>query len=198
VRKILVAAIGVAAALAAGACDDGSDDDGANVVENAGGSPTPAGEEPEPDAADGTLENPLAPGVAFEVGDWIVEFGSTNTDAEDAIADGVGFPEPPADGRQYVMGEVTVIYTGDVPSDPFIDLGFEFYGADGTGFGTGDDDLCGVLPNDLFEVGEMSADESSIANVCVAVPIEAIDGGAWAVEYLWDLEDGDRVYVAVG
>jgi hypothetical protein len=201
VRKIIVVALGLAAALAAGACgsdsDGGDEGTGGNPAGTPGNDPTTPSTEPEPASGDGTQESPLGTGVAFEVGDWVVEFGSTNTDAEETIADEVGFSEPPADGRQYVMGEVTVAYTGAEPSDPFVDLAFEFYTADGTAFGTGDDDLCGLLPNDLFEVGEMSTDDSATANVCVAVPADAIDGGVWAVEYLWDLDETDRTFVAV-
>jgi hypothetical protein len=198
VRKIMLVAIGAVAMLAVAACE--TEDDGADIVEQPpGGTATaPASEEPNSGEPQGTQENPLDTGVAFELTDWIVEFGSTNTDAEDAIADGVGYEEPPPDGRRYVMAEVTVTYTGSEPSDPFVDLGFEFLGSDGTTYGSGEDDLCGLLPNDLFEVGELSTDDSATANVCMAVPAEAIDGGVWSVEYLWDLDDSDRTYVVVG
>lgn len=194
----MLVAFGATAALALAACDSG--EDGADIVEQppAGGTATtPAGDDVEA-AGDGTQDNPLDTGVAFELTDWIVEFGSTNTDAEADIAEGVGYEEPPADGRQYVMAEITVTYTGSEPSDPYIDLGFEYHGSDGTAYGSGEDDLCGLLPNDLFEVGELSTDDSASGNICVAVPAEAIDGGAWSIEYLWDLDESDRVYVAVG
>jgi hypothetical protein len=197
VRKFMLVAIGAVAMLAAAACESG--DEGADIVEQPPpGATAPATPEPDEDEPQGTLENPLATGVAFELTDWVVEFGGTNTDAEDAIADGVGFADPAPDGRQYLMAEITVSYTGEEPSDPFVDLGFEFHGADGTAYGSGEDDLCGLLPNDLFEVGEMSTDDSATANICMAVPAEAIDGGAWSVEYLWDLDDTDRTYVVVG
>jgi hypothetical protein len=196
VRKILLVAVGAVAMLAAAACEP--EEDGANVVEQPPSdtsSTEPADDNDEPQ---GTLENPLDTGVAFELTDWIVEFGSTNTDAEDAIAEGIEFSEPAPDGRQYIMAEITVSYTGEEPSDPFVDLGFEFHGSDGTAYGSGESDLCGLIPNDLFEVGEMSTDDSATANICMAVPADAIEGGAWSVEYLWDLDDSDRTYVVVG
>lgn len=195
-RKILLVAVGVAAMFATAAC---SEDGGADVVEQPPPADTdatePAANEDEPE---GTPENPLDTGVAFELTDWVVEFGSTNTDAEDAIAEGVEFSEPPPDGRRYVMAEITVTYTGEEPSDPFIDLGFEYHGSDGTAYGSGEDDLCGLIPNDLFEVGELSTDDSATANICMAVPADAVEGGTWSIEYLWDLDDTDRVYVVVG
>jgi hypothetical protein len=196
VRKILLVAMSAAAMFAVAACD--AEEDGADVVEQPPADGTAPATQPAEDEPQGTVENPLATGVSFELTDWIVEFGSTNTDAADAIEEGVGFVDPAPDGRQYLMAEVTVTYTGEEGSNPFVDLGFEFLGSDGTGYGSEEDDLCGLLPEDLFEVGDMATNDTATATTCVAVPAEAIDGGVWSVEYLWDLDDTDRVYVAVG
>jgi hypothetical protein len=197
-RKLLVLAIGAVTAVAIAACDPGSDPDGdgAEIVDQpTTGSPTPGGGEGE--TGDGTRENPLAPGVAFEVGDWTVELGPTNTDAADEIADALEFTEDPPAGRQYVMVELGVTYTGTESGDPFIELGWSFYGNGGNTYSLAEDDQCGLLPDDLVEVGEMFPDASASGNVCVAVPADEIEGGAWILEDFLAVDDADRTFVAL-
>lgn len=199
-RKITIVVVGLLAALAAGACGSESDPDSESpdVAGSNTEGPPPADGGSGSDEGAGTAENPLGTGVEFEVGDWIVEYGSTNTDAADEIAAEIEFSDPPASGRQYLMAEVTVAYAGDASADPFIDLTFGYQGPDGSAFGDVEDDFCGLIPNDLFEVGELGPGESATANVCVSVPAEQVDGGVWMVEDLWALDESSRTFVAVG
>lgn len=203
-RKILTASAGVTAVLAVLACGLGGDPDGdgANIVDESGNgaAATPADEDGSgsDDAAAGTRQNPLDPGVAFSVADWTVQLGTTNTDAGEIVAAENQFNEPPAEGRQFVMVEVVVTYAGDGSGQPWIDLGFAFYGSGGNTFGSAfsTDDDCGVIPDDMFEIGEMFPDASATGNVCASVPTDQVDGGAWIVEDTFSL-DSDRTFVAI-
>ncbi len=200
-RRTHATAIGaVLAGLTLIACGAGSDPDGdgATIVEDNGEDTQVAAAEEDsgPEDAAGTRPNPLAPGTTFAVGDWTVELAPTNTDAEDVVRDENIFNDPPADGRQFVLVEVTVTYTGDDSGTPWLDLSFDFYGSDGNTFGSGSDDYCGVIPDSLNDHGEMFPDASATGNVCVSVPADQIDGGAWIIEETFSL-DSSRTFVAV-
>jgi len=198
-RKVLTASAGALAVLATIACGLGTnpDGDGAKVVEDPENKAAAPADDDTTEAAAGTRQNPLEPGVSFTVGDWVVALGETTPDAGEIIAAENVFNDPPAEGRQFVMVEVSVTYTGEKSGRPWLDLSFAFYGADGNTFGSSLslDDYCGVIPNDLMDVGEMFPDASATGNVCVSVPAEQIDGGAWIVEEAFSL-DSDRTFVA--
>lgn len=195
-RKLFTISATTGAVLAVLACGLGSDPDGegAQIIEESpNGAPAT---DVESGAAAGTRQKPLSPGVSFAVGDWTVELDTTNTDADDIVAAENPFNEPPADGRRFVMVEVTVSYTGDDSGQPWLDLGFQFYGSGGNTFGTGLDDYCGVIPNDLSDQGEMFPGASATGNVCVSVPADQIEGGAWIVEESFSLDD-NRTFVSI-
>lgn len=198
-RRVLVTAGALAALITGIACGASGDPDGegADIVESGTeGATAPPEEGDNAGVAVGTRENPLAPGVTFAVGDWTVQLGTTNTNADDVVEAENQFNEPPAEGRRFVMVEATVTYTGDDSGTPWIDLSFTFYGSGGNTFGTGLDDYCGLTPSPLDEQGEMFPDASATGNVCVSVPADQIDGGAWIVEELLALET-DRTFVAL-
>ena len=197
-RKSLTITAAALALLTGIACGSGNDPDGegAEIVDDPGAASAPATETEEESAA-GTRENPLAPGVTFAVGDWTVQLGATDTDADDIVAAENQFNEPPVDGRRFVMVEATITYTGTESGTPWIDLTFEFYGSGGNTFGTAVDDFCGVIPDALDEHGEMFPDATATGNVCVSVPADQIEGGAWIVEDLFSLDDSDRTFVAL-
>lgn len=197
-RKVLTAAAGTLAVLATIACGLGSnpDGDGAKIVDETGGNGDAAAADEVSEAAAGTRQNPLDPGASFTVGDWTVQIGETDPDAGEIVAAENQFNDPPAEGRQFVMVEVDVTYTGDDSGHPWVDLSFAFYGADGNTFGTNSDDYCGVIPDDLMDIGEMFPGASASGNVCVSVPAEQIDGGAWIVEAAFSF-DSDRTFVAL-
>lgn len=198
-RKSLITAAGVLALLTGLACGAGDDPDGdgAEVVD-------PGNENTSPDdsggngdgGAEGTRENPLPPGVTFAVGEYEVQLGKTDTNANDVIAAENEFNEPPADGRRFVMVKATVTYTGDASGTPWLDLSFSFYGSDGNTFGSAMDDYCPLIPNPLEDLNEMFPDASATGNVCVSVPEGQIKQGAWIVEELIAL-DTDRTFVAL-
>jgi len=134
-------------------------------------------------SAAGTRKNPVPVGTAAQVGDWTVTLAPTNVDATDIVKAENQFNDPPADGRQFVMVELSLTYDGDEDAQiPWVSLSTKFVGSDGNTYGTGTDDYCGVIPGNLTDVGEMYAGATATGNVCVSVPTAAVDGGRWTVE----------------
>jgi hypothetical protein len=147
-------------------------------------------EAPEPR---GTRGDPVPVGTSGTVGDWEVTFAPTNTDATQEIMAANQFNDPPGEGRVFIMAEVTVTYTGNDSGTPWLDLAFDFVDSAGNTSGTGEEDYCGVIPNDLFDVGEMFPDASGSGNVCAVVASDQVDGGVWIVEDFFTF-DGSRVF----
>lgn len=166
-------------------------------------SPTPAPE----DQPGGTYANPLPAGTTFVLSDWVedspdepvelweVTLEPTNQDATDEVLAEGEFNEI-AEDRAAVMVPVMLTHVGPEAGEPWLDLEFQFVGADGNTYSTGPDDYCGVIPNDLADHGEMFPGATVTGNVCQAVPDDVIDGGAWivALSFAWDDE---RVFVSV-
>ncbi len=190
-RRLLYLTVGAALAVTTLACAIGGNDpdgEGANIVESENGGGGNGGD----GAAPGTRQNPLAPGTAFTVGDWTVDLAPTNVDADEVVLAENMFNDAPPDGERFVMVEVTTTYNGDDSGTPWIDLRFRFMGADGN---THDEGECGVIPDPLFDVGEMFPGATASGNVCVSVPVDQIEGGAWIVEATFSF-DSDRTFVA--
>jgi hypothetical protein len=190
-RIIAGTLLGVAAAVLT-ACSGGSDPEGEGANVN-GGSPTP-GVTAEA-AAPGSRTNPLPAGASFELADWTVTVGETDLDATDELLAENEFNEISA-GRVAVMARVDLVYTGAESGTPWADLSFGFLGAGGNVYNFGRYDYCGVIPNDLADVGEMFPDADGGGNVCVAVPEDEVTDGAWVIEDALAL-DPERVFVAV-
>lgn len=191
-RRLLYLSAGALLALTVIGCAIGGSDPGgedAKIVDSDNGG-TSGGKNGE-GAAAGTRQNPLPPGTAFTVGDWTVELAPTNVDADELVLAENMFNDPPGDGERFVMVEVTTTYNGDDSGTPWIGLDFRFIGADGNTF----NERCGVIPDALFDVGEMFPGATASGNVCATVPIDQIDGGAWIVEASFSF-DSDRTFVA--
>lgn len=188
---VVVIAAGV---LIACETDDGNDDDTAVTTEEEE-DPTvdPEGEEPET----GSAEEPLPAGTELALENWTVVLGETVTDATEQVLEENELNDPPVEGRQFVMAPVTATYVGEESGDAFFELNFLFLGSGGNTFGTAGDDFCGVIPDDLAEQGEVFPEAEVNGNVCVSVPSDQVDGGAWIVEDLVAAEER-RYFVAVG
>ncbi|MCL2455057.1 MAG: hypothetical protein FWD18_07155 [Micrococcales bacterium] len=134
-------------------------------------------------AQTGTRANPVPAGTSAEVGDWTITLAPTTLDAADVVLAENSYNDPPEEGRQFIMTEVSFAYDGEDSATPWVSLSIKFVGSDGNTYSSGTDDGCGVIPSPrLMDVGEMYAGASSAANVCLSVPTAAIDGGSWSVE----------------
>ncbi|WP_026932355.1 hypothetical protein [Glycomyces tenuis] len=208
-RKLLaVAGTGLIGLVGLAAC--GSDDGGAesdaetSTVENgAGGEDTAAeGEAPAEDAAADTCEiapaedgagtdfaSPLERCAAGAVGAWDVAVTEVELDATDTILEANAFNEEPADGSQYLMFTLTGTNNGDAAADPFMDL---WMAVDFNDFRY--EDTCGVLPNDLVDVGEVAPGESFTANGCVFVDSAGVEEAVLALSSLSSAESTETYY----
>lgn len=152
--------------------------------------------EDEPAGADGSREAPYAVGDEFTLGDWTVTIVDADVDATDAIMSENEFNDPPADGRQFVMFGVEATYNGEDTGTAWLDLGFQILGSEGNTFGTGMEDMCGVIPDDLMNEGEAFPGATVSGNSCVSVPSEQIDGALLIAEPSFSFDD-ERVFVSL-
>src|SRR5690625_1268979 len=129
-------------------------------------------EEPSPEA--GTRENPFRIDDPVGNDDWDIQLGEPY-EAWDEVRAENQFNDPPGEGMEFWILPVTVTYVGEETGDPFWDLDFGFVGDDSRTY----DDDCGVIPDELYDVGEVYPDGEASANVCLEVPEGA--PGLWTV-----------------
>ncbi|WP_250285713.1 MULTISPECIES: hypothetical protein [unclassified Frankia] len=147
--------------------------------------------------APGTRQKPVPAGTTVKIGDWQVTLGPTVLNATAQVTAKNRFNDPPAAGRQFVMVPVNLTYNGPDSGTPWVDLSFHFHGSGGNTFGRGgEDDHCGVIPTSLSDVSEMFPNAKASGNVCVSVPTDQVQGGAWIVEETLAL-DSNRVFFAL-
>ena len=163
---------------------------------------TSAGERPDSDSdsaasdAIGTRSNPAPAGSTAKIGNYTVSLGATNLDASAIVAAENQFNDPPAEGRQFVLVRITATYNGEETGSLLWDLDFKFVGSAGNTFGSGTDDDCGVIPDEVYEQGELYPGATAEANVCASVPSEQVQGGTWVVEESFTFED-NKVFFAL-
>lgn len=137
----------------------------------------------------GTRSNPVPVGQSVQVGpNWQVALQSATPDAGPQVESENPLNDPPATGRQFVMGMFSVSYVGDDSGTPWVELSVNFNGSAGNTFGTGSDDYCGVIPDALSDAGEMFPGAAAQGNVCISVPSEQVDGGLFMVEESFSFE----------
>jgi hypothetical protein len=132
---------------------------------------------------------PLEQCQAGSIEGWDIAVTAVELDATQTILDENFLNEEPADGSQYLMFTLTGTNTGDAAADPFIDLT--------TSVDIGDmryEDTCGVLPNDLVEVGEIAPGESFTANDCVFVDSAGVEGSVLAVSSFVSMDETEVYY----
>ncbi|MGH8792845.1 MAG: hypothetical protein ACRDXX_09380 [Stackebrandtia sp.] len=138
----------------------------------------------------GTAEDPYPVGTTVVIGDWDVVFDETVLDATDAVMSENEFNPEPQAGRQFVMVGVTATNIGDANAAMWADLQFGFQGSDGTLHSEiADDSTCGVIPDPISDDFDVAPDHEAIGNVCVSVPAEYIDGGAWHVTDILETQE---------
>lgn len=167
----------------------GTDTDPAEEGEQADPITESADPEVEQDEPEGGGEEAAGPdGTAYqvgdevEVGDWIVVVTDVNQDATDVFLAADEFNDPPADGRQFVLVTVDTTYTGSAAGTAWVDLTLNIDGADGTTYTGGVEDFCGIVPDDLFSVGEQGPQETATGSICAALPADQVAGSQLGVE----------------
>jgi len=197
-RLLAVSGAGLIALAALSACsgeDTGSDDTSSTSDEAGDGA---AQEEaaaetcevaPAVEGGGTDFAAPLALCQAGSIEGWDVAVTAVELDATQTILDENFLNEEPADGSQYLMFTLAGTNTGDAASDPFIDLM--------TAVDIGDmryEDTCGVLPNDLVDVGEIAPGESFTANGCVFVDSAGVEESVLALSSLLSMDETEVYY----
>lgn len=203
--KRMTIALALSALVIAG-CDAGpADGAGRTLVDPDAPAETPApapDDAPTPDesgdaaesSAAGTRTNPAAIGATARIGDWEVTITDVDLDATAVVLEENQFNDRPADGRSFVLWSIEATYNGDDSGTAWIDLNWKVVGAAGNSFGSGMDDSCGVVPDDLFNKGETFPGGVVTGNVCVSAETEQLDGGTILVEELFG---GSRTFFAL-
>ena len=116
----------------------------------------------------GVLDKPVPVGVSAPVGGgWELRINSVTENADQTVIDANTFNDPPAEGRQYVIANITVTRTTE-PADLF-EASFRLRAAGkttGTVYTTFDtSDRCGVIPEPIPDL-EFISGESASGNLC--------------------------------
>ncbi len=141
-----------------------------------GNAPRPApGTEGGPDLA--SLAT-VAVGEPATVGTFDVVVTAVSTDADDAVA--AAFPQNPQPDGRYVLATLVVTNTGAEPARPSLDLAVSYWGDDGLLY---DSWACAAWPaRPVLEVGPLAPGEGAEFDVCIDVPLAALDTRSVLVE----------------
>ena len=121
---------------------------------------------------------PLALGEAAVVGAYTVTVTAIDTEADDAI-EAAFEGNPPPRGR-FVLATLVVTNGGAAPSRPSLDLLVSYWGEDGTLY---DDWACTAwTARPSFEVGPLAPGAAAEYDVCMDVPLSALDDWSVVVE----------------
>lgn len=124
----------------------------------------------DPDA--GRDENsPVPMGEAIVLGSWRIGVSDALLDATDFILEYVDFNEPPDEGSQYVVVELSGVFLGDPFGQPVFD--WALVGPDFEHIPAGLE--CGVVPESIYDVGDVPTGTQFTANVCFEVPSDQVD-----------------------
>lgn len=141
-----------------------------------GNAPRPApGTEGGPDLA--SLAT-VAVGESATVGTFDVVVTTVSTDADDTVA--AAFPQNPQPDGRYVLATLVVTNTGAEPARPSLDLAVSYWGDDGLLY---DSWACAAWPaRPVLEVGPLAPGEGAEFDVCIDVPLAALDTRSVLVE----------------
>jgi hypothetical protein len=196
-RKLLaVAGIGVVGFTGLAACtaaDPSDDTDTESTSEAAAEEATEAAPvviecdyvpaEPDPGAGQ-SIDAPLDMCATGKVDTWDIAVTAVEVDATDTILAADAANEAPAEGSQYFMITVTGTNRTDAAAAP---AGLLIGVRNGSWTYQSD---CGIVPDDVLDVGEVAPGESFTANRCVPIETEKIGGAVIEMALLnsWDVE----------
>lgn len=133
--------------------------------------------------AEGTRQNPFVVGEMVANDEWEITLGVPK-ESWKAIKAENQFNDPAPEGMEFYMVPVEATYIGDETGIAWVDLSVRFVGDDGVTYS----DSCGVLPDNLNDVGELYKGGTATGNTCVTVPQGA--EGLWTLTAGW----GDPVF----
>jgi hypothetical protein len=142
-------------------------------------------------AAGGSAESPHPLGTAAIVGDeYQVQVLGVKLDATEEVVANNMFNDPP-EGR-YVLVDIAVTYAGDEEGTPWVDLSPTFVGTDARQYDAGS---CGAsLDKGAMDVPTLEKGGQANYQVCMDVPIGAIEGGKIFIQKSWSMNSKSRIY----
>ncbi|MFB0840320.1 hypothetical protein ACETK3_20245 [Arthrobacter sp. E44] len=140
---------------------------------------------------DGSAEKPHPVGAAAIVGnEYQVQVLSVKLNATDEVVANNMFNKPPK-GR-YILVDLSVTYAGAKEGNPWIDLTPTFVGTDARQY---DASSCGAsLDNGAMNVPTLEKGGQANYQVCMDVPLGAIEGGKIFVQKRLSMNSKSRIY----
>jgi hypothetical protein len=149
------------------------------------------------EGGDGTSRQaPIGLGRQGTVGDYEISVVDYTVNATDIVLAENEFNEPPDEGYQFAIAQVSVTYTGNSSGDPSFDLNFQSVGDSAVGYTTFEPG-CGVYPDDQYSAGELFSGGTVEFNVCWMINSEDEDSLVMYVESLIDF-DSEPVWFSLG
>lgn len=142
--------------------------------------------------ATGTRENPIPIGMAVDVGEnWQVTVLNVEPDATERVLAESEYNDPPEEGRQFFLAEVSITYTGD-DSDTFSSSELSAVGSSSVAY-SAYEDSCGEIPDELPS-RELFPGGIITGNVCWSVQSQDVDS---LVMYYRHADQDERVFLSL-
>jgi hypothetical protein len=140
---------------------------------------------PDPNAEDGTRNNPISIGKSVVVNDWKVQVLSVNRDALKVVRAADPYSGSPASNERYVLLKVKATYIGEESSEPSSDLRFKIVGSKGNTFSKS----CGYSADTFSNNGETFPDATVEGSLCFTVDSNQITDATLSVQGDYSAED---------
>ena len=128
-------------------------------------------------------------------GGWTAVVNSVNLNANEVVASGNQFNEPPADGTVYVLANVTTTYNGDDPSDK-TGVRFQAVGTSSNKVIDPGGSTYPTPPEPYQQLTEVFKGGSLTGNIVFEVPTADVDSLVLIGHALLSFNDDDRAFFA--
>jgi hypothetical protein len=142
----------------------------------------------------GTRDAPIAAGETVRVGEWDVTVLSTTEDGTEAVLEENEFNDPPGEGHQFFIVEVSATYQGTDSEALFTGLTVTTVGDSAVAYDF--EDTCGVIPDELDTFSEVFPGGTEVGNLCWQVLTEDVDSLVLIVDNAFSFDE-DRAYLAL-
>jgi hypothetical protein len=143
----------------------------------------------------GTRGNPHPLGETVRVGEWDVTVLSATQDATEAVLAENQFNDPPSEGRQFFVVEVSATYEGAESEEVFTGLTMSTVGDSAVAY-TSFEDTCGVVPGELDAFSEVFPGGTQVGNLCWHVLTDDVESLVLIVDNAFSFDE-DRAYLAL-